>query len=191
VSIAFDKKAPNHETIEALHPWRILHEQELTLPLYFHRHDIRFEYMKMVGLWNLMHPWYECFVPRDILKDNLPILLEKLPANIANLVQVAPIFPKKSGFMQFPKSEAVCTIMVLNPGLPELLRAKSLEMVAYLDAFFMPFGGKRYLSGYLGENIQEEYWKAHFGEHYDSWIKLKQVYDPAHIFCSNLFKKES
>jgi hypothetical protein len=77
--------------------------------------------------------------------------------------------------------------MILNPGLPKPLIPSCLETIKNLDTHFLLQGGKRYLSGYLGNSINTSYWKTHFGKNYTHWIKLKELYDPNRIFCSLLY----
>ncbi|MCK1890510.1 hypothetical protein MXE01_15660, partial [Legionella pneumophila] len=47
--------------------------------------------------WDLLHPWYECFVPTSFLTGVLSQLLEELPLHYASLVHVVPIAKQKAG----------------------------------------------------------------------------------------------
>lgn len=173
-----------------LHYWKLIHSQELKIDAFLMRHNPRFESMKQTGLWDLIHPWYECFVPTSLLNTHLAFILEQLPLHYASLVHVVPIAKKEAGFVQFPDAEDVSAFMILNPGIGEPLKASCLQAIQFLDEFFLSRGGKRYLSGYLGENLNSGYWKNHFGSQYENWISLKQRYDPIGVFCSTLHHSE-
>lgn len=182
----FQDKAP--ELPEGIHPWKQLHVQEEGIEPFLLRHNGRFESMKQTGLWDLIHPWYECFIPTDLLRENLATILDQLPLHYASLVHIVPVAKKQAGFFQFPEGEDISAFMILNPGVGEALKASCLEAIQYLDNFFLPRGGKRYLSGYLGDSLNAEYWRTHFGEAYPDWQGLKKKYDPAGIFSSQVYE---
>ncbi|MBI2786363.1 MAG: FAD-binding oxidoreductase [Legionella longbeachae] len=184
-SLEYDNHAPNFIDL-GLNPWQLLHTQDELIHSYLHRHDSRFSAMKMTGQWELQHPWYECFIQGTQL-ENLEELLATLPVHYANVVHIVPIAPcSSSGFFQLPKNKDIFSLMILNPGLPPSLIPSCLETIKKLDGTFLDQGGKRYLSGYLGESPDIKFWRNHFAEHYSDWIKLKKLYDPQNIFCSVL-----
>lgn len=188
VSVEFDDDVPAFTEL-GLAPWKLLHTQDETIHSYLHRHDSRFNAMKITGQWDLPHPWYECFVTASAL-DNLETLLSTLPVHYASVVQVVPVAKNSTkAFFMTPDTEDVFALMILNPGLPQALIPSCLETIKNLDNIFLPKGGKRYLSGFLGAEPGMEFWKNHFGEQYDDWIKLKQQYDPKGVFCSYLHKE--
>ncbi|KTC92410.1 FAD-binding protein [Fluoribacter dumoffii] len=185
VSREYDNEPPDFKDL-GLTPWQLLHTQDETIHSYFHRHDSRFNAMKMTGQWELQHPWYECFIPGILLKD-LEQLLAALPLHYATVVHIARVAAlAPTGFLQLPKGEDVFALMILNPGLPNALIPSCLETIKHLDSIFLGQGGKRYLSGYLGDIPDKNYWKKHFEERYDDWVQLKKQYDPHPIFCSLL-----
>lgn len=187
VSLEYNELAPDFSSLE-LRPWRLLHTQDESIHSYLHRHDPRFNAMKITGQWDLQHPWYECFIPGSQL-ESLDELLDRLPihyASVVHIASVAPVYP--AGFLQFPKSNDIFALMILNPGLPTAFIPSCLQTIKYLDSIFLPNGGKRYLSGYLGEFPETQFWKNHFEERYEDWIGLKKHYDPQNIFCSFLHR---
>lgn len=186
-SIEYDGIAPELEdVIRYLKPLNVINIQEETISSYLLRHNSRFEMMKMLGQWDLLHPWYECFVPTEVLKETLGQLLQDLPIHYANLIHVAPIANQKAGFLMFPDSDSVCSLMILNPGVPYLLKDSCLQAIQNLDSRLLHQGGKRYLSGFLGNELPQNYWSNHFGTQLSSWINLKKQYDPEGIFSSML-----
>ncbi|KTC75175.1 cytokinin oxidase [Legionella birminghamensis] len=191
IAVEYDNEPPTLESLGVrISPWKVTHIQEEDIASFLHRHDSRFQSMKLSGQWSLQHPWFECFVPADVLFSELEDLLASLPVYYATVLQIVPIRKlDPSGFFMLPESsEAIYAVMILNPGLPAFLIPGCLEAIQMLDRRFLPSGGKRYLSGYLGENLPACYWQQHFGEKYQDWIKLKEELDPNKIFCSHLHK---
>lgn len=179
------------EVLKHFKPWKVLNTQEEALSSYLLRHDTRFEVMKMLGQWDLYHPWYECFISIEQLKKYLPKLLETLPIHYASLVHIVPIAKKPVGFLMLPEDDPICSFMILNPGVPLALKDSCVQVVEDLDQLFLSLGGKRYLSGCLGKSVPEKYWSYHYGTHYETWLRLKNQFDPRGIFTSVLFPYES
>lgn len=187
VSVEYEGIAPELDNIIGeINPWKVMDIQEETISSYFLRHNSRFEVMKMLGQWDLIHPWYECFVGTSILKQHLPQFLQQLPLHYASCVHVVPVAKQTSGFLMLPEEDSVCSLMILNPGMPGVLKDSCLQAIQHLDSCLLKLGSKRYLSGYLGSNLLPSYWSNHFGDHYSSWLDLKKKHDPARIFSSML-----
>lgn len=187
LSIEFDVQTPDLSPIlKQLSPMAIVHEQEESISSYLLRHNTRFEMMKKLGQWDLLHPWYECFVPTQVIRDHLAHLLKEMPLYFANLVHLTPVAKMNTGFLMLPESDSICSLMILNPGIPYPLKENCMQTIKDLDSFLISKGGKRYLSGFLGENITKGYWENHFGTYHPLWTKLKKQFDPAGIFCSAL-----
>ncbi|MCA0403641.1 MAG: FAD-binding oxidoreductase [Proteobacteria bacterium] len=188
VSKEFEKKAPHLEDISTkLTPWKVLHHQEESIYSYLHRHDSRFVMMKNLGQWDLFHPWYECFIKARELEMVLDEWLDRLPLHFANIVQVVPIAKiQQRGFFMLPEENDFYEIMVLNPGISEPLLPSCIETIKGLDKDLLAKGGKRYLSGFLGQTIEEGYWRKHFADKYQDWCILKKQFDKKSIFSSFL-----
>lgn len=173
-------------TMPDLAPWQILHEQEEGIESYYLRHNSRFAAMKMLGQWDLYHPWFECFLPLPVFAEQLQSMLNELPVHYANLVHVVPVHRLAAGSLKYPDAQDVVAIMILNPGIAEPLLDSCLATIDRLNERLLPAGGKRYLSGYLGHRPDSAFWQRHFGEDYRRWQDLKRAYDPAGIFVSAL-----
>ncbi|WP_419420968.1 FAD-binding protein [Legionella sp. D16C41] len=188
VSLEFDEKAPQlHDVCPQISPWKVLHKQDESMESYLHRHDGRFQLMKLTGQWELQHPWYECFIPEHILFKHLKELLASLPLHYVPILQIVSIKAlQPSGFFILPEAEDIFSIMILNPGLPSALIPSCLEAINDLDELFLPQGGKRYLSGYLGKELTNQYWQKHFGYRYSEWLDRKKQFDPKFLFQSLL-----
>ncbi|MGQ3891326.1 FAD-binding protein [Legionella sp. CNM-4043-24] len=190
VSLEYDDEAPELSQFgEDIRPWKLQHCHDEPIASYVHRHDFRFDAMKQAGLWDMHHPWYECLVPADLLQQELDNLLASLPTYFANIVQVVPVANKRAGrfFMSPDEVEFYC-VMILNPGIAPALVPGCVDVIKKMDEQFLDAGGKRYLSGFLGGNLSEHYWKKHFGARYSDWLATKQQYDPKGLFRSFLHR---
>lgn len=197
VSLEYEQDAPELESL-TLHarPWKILHTQDEGIASWLHRHDSRFQGMKLTGSWELPHLWYECFIKAERLSANLDDLLAILPLHYANVLQLVPVknlqaqvrHPGKlRHFFILPDAGEIFAVMILNPGLPPALLPGCMETVKALDERLLKQGGKRYLSGFLGSDLKSAYWRNHFNSQYDDWVNLKQQYDPEGMFRSLLY----
>lgn len=188
ISMEYEGKVPELQDVcGALNPWKVQHHQDEGIRSYLHRHDHRFEVMKMTGQWELFHPWYECFLPASLAASSLDQLLEELPLHYATILQLVPIANKQqTGFFMLPETDMVYELMILNPGVIQAFVPSCLEAIETMDKQFLKQGGKRYLSGYLGRNLPQDYWQKHFGAYYRDWVDLKREYDSRQIFSSLL-----
>ena len=191
VSVEYDQCPPEfNDLFKSAKPWKMSHQQDESLYSFLHRHDSRFEFMKISGLWDLAHPWYECFMAKELLSSNLEELLAELPIYYASMVQVVPIANKQqTGFLMLPEVEDVFGLMILNSGLQPVLVPGCLQAIEAMDAKFLKQGGKRYLSGYLGSQLDTSFWQNHFGDFYADWINLKEKYDKQHTLRSLMLLK--
>lgn len=187
-SVEYENTAPELiDVFSAIQPWKLIQSQDESIDSYLHRHDSRFEVMKLTGQWELVHPWYECFVSKQLLNENLDELLAELPLHYVSILQVVPLANRQqTGFFMLPKVEDVFELMILNPGIHPVLLPSCLQVIEVLDAKFLKQGGKRYLSGYIGKQLKSNYWQNHFGPLYKDWIGLKEKYDKQQVFCSFL-----
>lgn len=185
LSVEFNLIAPELTDFN-LSPWKLVHVQEEPINSFLHRHNSRFEVMKATGQWALTHPWYECFLPEEKLK-NLTQILASLPIFYANIVQVIPVstqFP--AGFLMLPQAPSLFSVMILNPGVVKTFVPACIDVINYLDSEFLP-EGKRYLSGFLPNAPQLGFWEDHFTHRYSEWIKAKTEFDPKNLLKSYLF----
>lgn len=193
VSFEYDDEPPELTGLGSdIKPWKVSHRQDETMDAYLFRHNSRFHAMRVTGQWELQHPWYECLVPRDVLLAELDDLLRSLPLYFAPLVHLVPIArTHPAGFFIAPNQPEFFSVMILNPGVPPALVPGCLEVIKALDERFLTQGGKRYLAGFLGAALSPNYWQAHFGPKYATWLDLKNRYDPKGIFCSLLQQRHS
>lgn len=185
VSYEYDEKSPLLST--ALQPWKIVSEQDETMYAYLHRHDNRFAIMKRFGQWDLWHPWFECLVSEEVLSSQLQNILQILPPYYANLLHIVPIaYRQPMGSVISPQGRAFYSMMILNPGIAHDYLTDCVKVIHDLDEKLLTLQGKRYLSGFLGYDVNIEYWKTHFGPYFSQWVEYKKQYDPVGIFSSLL-----
>ena len=190
VSLEYENTAPEFTALSKnIKPWQLIHKQDESIHSYLHRHDSRFEIMKITGQWELLHPWYECFIPSNVIASTLDEILTEIPLHYATVLQIMPIAnQQQTGFLMLPKTKDFFAFMILNPGVNPVLLPSCLQAMDALDARFLKQGGKRYLSGYLGRDLPKTYWENHFGTLYKDWVGLKKKFDAHHVFSSYLHR---
>jgi len=192
VSVEYDDEAPDLSSLgDDLRPWKVSNCQDESMASYLHRHDPRFAAMKLSGHWDMHHPWYECLIPAELLEQELDNFLEFLPMYFASNVHVVPIANRhEQTFVISPDKPEFYCIMILNPGIPPGLLPGCLDAINEMDDRLLQAGGKRYMSGFFGENVTDAYWKNHFGARYGTWLDSKQRFDPKGIFTSILHQNQ-
>ena len=86
-----------------------------------------------------------------------------------------------------PEADEIASFLILAPGIPTMMKQACLDSHHYLNELLLDGGGKRYLSGFLGESLQQSYWASHYAKQYSMRQSLKEKYDPNGVFCSLLF----
>jgi cytokinin dehydrogenase len=150
------------------------------------RYDARFDMMRRLGAFDQPHPIFECFLPRRVLPELLPRVLDELPLSLGDGHRMNPIAARNlPRFLMTPDEDFAC-FAVLPAAIPRPLVDEVLLALASVHEMCLKAGGKRYLSGWLGM-MDADGWRAHFGREYDAWVAAKRTYDPKGIFRSMLF----
>jgi UDP-N-acetylenolpyruvoylglucosamine reductase len=186
LSLEYADTLDDEQLLHGLQYTKLLGHDDDEIGNYAARHDSRFDVMKALGQWELHHPWYECFVAKDFLEDCLPEILQTITLAFGTVCHVAPLANNKAKYFMLPEEEHVASFLILAPGVHPAMTQACLASHDYLNELFLQSGGKRYLSGYLGQNIGKEFWAKHYGSYYQERELLKQKYDPNGIFCSLL-----
>jgi len=174
---------------------RLAHREVLGIeeeePLYvLSRQKSRFELMRNSGFWSSSHPWVEVFFPlSDDFAETVEEVLDMLSVSLGdghrmNMVAKAN-WPSLMTSLDGEDSH-VGLFALLPLGVQEHDLSATIDAVGKIDRIFRERGGKRYLSGWLGDP-DIRYWKAHFGDTFDSWSGAKQQFDPRNVFTSLLF----
>ncbi len=188
VSIEHDANdAPSVEqALAGLTPARLVHIEDDEARTFPPRFDARFDSMRRLGAFAQPHPIFESFLPATAIPTLLPRLLDRLPLYLGDGQRVLPI--ASTGLppgIAAPHGDFSCFAVLLT-GVHQALLGDTLVAMRDVDAMCRDAGGKRYLSGWLGE-MDESRWQTHFGDKYAGWVAAKRRLDPRGIFVSRLF----
>lgn len=173
--------------LSQLHYQQLLISEEASTTEFLSRYDARFQQMRRSRAWEQAHPWFECFLPLDTAAKIILQCLEELPhyfgdghrVMYCSGTDISPIF------MQ-PDSSEMVAFAVLPTGISSHDLPEALRCLSKLDQLVTEFGGKRYLSGWLGEMTTLR-WQQHYGQQFHYWQSLKTMLDPNHVLQSGLF----
>lgn len=188
-SFEYDKEEPTETLLSALNYQKLISSQISPTLSYLTRYTARIEHMKKSGSWELAHPWWECFLPIDLVSQILPHLLQQLPLSLGDGLGYRLLVLNEKGLTSFMKpSSSTCIAFAALPiGINTHSLQPVLDSLKIVDEWVLARGGKRYLSGWLG-NMDQEAWKLHYGSYYYEWMGLKEKYDPNGILQSLLLK---
>jgi cytokinin dehydrogenase len=173
--------------LEGLQYHRLLLTEDDATVDYAARYDARFRAMRKSGAWEQAHPWFECMLPFDAAQTFISETLNLLPPFFGDGHRVIMLADTPAASNQFMRPVAPAIIFAILPtGIPETQLPEALEVLATLNERLTQCGGKRYLSGWLG-NPTEQFWQTHFGSQYKQWCAIKQMLDPNRILRSILF----
>jgi cytokinin dehydrogenase len=175
------------DVIASLHATRLVDEHEADLLPYLGRYESRFSGMVQSGQWTDPHPWFEAMVPIERAADALAEVLSLLPVAVGDghrfLLLDSRRLPRSFGVARAPRSALIGILPVSFPrsALPAVLRC-----VDQLTDVALKHGGRRYLSGWLASDAPA-YFRAHYGDAYDTWLRARRRFDPSAVFRSALF----
>lgn len=172
------------DVLAGLGPYRRVHGETLELMDYARRYDPRFQFMRRSGGWKLAHPWFDCLVPAQRVRDTLPRLLDRVPLHLGDGHRL--FFVKRPDALSYfaaPPGEHVACFAVLPAGVAEPLLPETLEALEELGEEVFRAGGCRYPTGWLGRE-PADLWRKQHGERYGAWLDARRHADPAALFCS-------
>jgi cytokinin dehydrogenase len=172
--------------LEGLQYRRLLLTEDDATVEYAARYDARFRAMRQSGAWEQAHPWFECMLPFDAAQTFISDTLKLLPPYFGDGHRVIMLADTDSSD-QFMRPAAPAIIFAILPtGISEAQLPEALETLVTLNERLIQCGGKRYLSGWLGQPTKQ-FWQTHFGDRYEQWRTIKQTLDPNLILRSVLF----
>lgn len=187
VSVEFDPATPpqQEQVLAGLNYHKLLHIEDDDTADYAARYDLRFRSMQASGAWQQLHPWFDCLLPLSAATEIIPKILEILPPCFGDGHRVLLVAERLTPrFLMKP--ERAFLFAVLPTGIPPSLKTQALTALEQVHQLVMGAGGKRYLSGWLGETTPD-FWSQHFGSDWQGWQQAKDTFDPNHILCSKLF----
>lgn len=187
LGIEYDTTPPDMTLIKKLHYAQLGDTKEQSIVDYTNRHDARLNLMKETGAWSLVHPWYECYVESSRLRAHIEEIVSLLDDKLPGIYHIFPVERKAPYFFKLPKGDKVLTFNILHPGLQVQEAHAAISAIQKVDELLLKLGGKRYISGWFANDLQQDYWLTHYGDKWKERQEIKQKYDPFNIFQSNLF----
>jgi cytokinin dehydrogenase len=166
-------------------PWKVLGHLDLDFAAFTFRYQPRFDGMHASGAWEQAHPWLECFLSPEELPRVLPEALDLLPPSLGDghrLTWVARSNGPSS--LRLPSDLSLC-FALLPTGVPTHELPGALRALVGAHRLLIDAGGKRYLSGWLGE-MDRSAWERHHGERFEAWEGARRRFDPKALLRSVL-----
>lgn len=189
LSYEYDTSAPHYSTLkQRLQHHKLVHFEDMLLSDYIKRHDERFVHMKKTGQWSLIHPWYECYVPKSALVSHFNEILSKIDLQLGGVYHIFPVARHNTPkYFMLPDGEEVFTFNILTAGISAETYQNCQDSLNYLNNLFAHYNGKRYLSGWLGHPLDKGYWQSHYGEQlYQQRKLIKHQFDEKNVFTSKM-----
>lgn len=192
VSVEYNApQTPNDRHILSnLHFWRHLATDDTVIAEFCARTDSRLAQLRHSEAWQQTHPWFETFLPANSITDLLPKILAELPPTLGGGHHLHFMNTRQLPTnLMAPTTEQAIALTILPPGIAQQHLPTVLASLHKLAQWTREAGGKRYLAGWLGDltDITVDYWKQHYGEHYQTWLNSKIHFDPKNILQSLLF----
>ncbi|MGH9452876.1 MAG: FAD-binding protein [Terriglobia bacterium] len=176
-------------SLDGLRFYKHVHTEEGDLQSFFARLDPLFALWKRAGFWDYAHPWMECMLPWESTEFFISEALAQMQPQMIAGGHIL-LWPAKGDatslplFMR-PKSKLAMGFGIL-PAVPPRFLEDALPRLRQASMASTLVGGKRYLSGWV--DLDEDQWRAHYGEEYDRVKSLKRKYDPAGILNPEFLK---
>jgi hypothetical protein len=187
LGMEYDEVFPPMTFLNELRFAKKLATESKTIWEYVTRHDGRLTTMRNTGAWEAHHPWYECYVDSRLLLPHVQKIVNLLDNSIGGIYHIFPIANRHPKYFMLPESNHDVTFNVLAPGISADKLEVALEALKEIDEVLLNLGGKRYISGWIPQQCNENFWKSHYGHFWEERNQIKLDYDPANIFCSQLF----
>lgn len=168
----------------------VVHRETDSVAGFSGRYEARFDMMKRSGDWLRAHPWFECFLPPSRAAAVIRQALGLLPAFFGDGHRMFAIrVDERLEYLAMPPAEDgfVIAFAVLPTAIADWALPDALACLTRLQDVVMSAGGKRYLSGWLGDAGTPEFWQAHYGSRYERWVRAKVEHDPHGVFSSALY----
>jgi cytokinin dehydrogenase len=185
VTIEFDGREP--ELPRGIEPYRVLAIEDDEIGFIPTRHDARFEAMRRMGVWDRPHPYVSAFIERAALAEVLPAVLDTLPLSLGEGYRGGFLFDRRGAppLLALPEGDDLAFFSVMYAQVPPELLDEALAAHARVGDLLVKAGGKRYGPDWMGE-VDDEGWRAHFGDEYHGWVSARRAFDPDGLFRSAL-----
>jgi cytokinin dehydrogenase len=184
----YDGEAPEDDWMLAnLKPSGVLAVDDAGTAQFIDLYRDRFVQMRRTDAWRRRHPWIDCLLSPELLREMLPVILEKLPRAAGDGHRLA-WFPTQNlpGLFSAPAGEWAVAFAVLPTSIEETVYEETLAALDQVRRMLWERGGKAYLVGWFGP-MDDAAWRRHYGERYEAWIAAKKKYDPRRVLHSMAF----
>lgn len=186
---------PNDEALlEGLKYHKHLRTDEYTQLEFCNRLLPVFEIWEMSGNWQMAHPWMETVLPWDKAQEFIEFALDSLPPQALGPAGHILLWPSRGDtsdarFFKHPGGDFVMGWGIL-PAVPFEFLDRALEQLDMVSQLSIGYGGKRYLSGYITFDKEED-WRQHFGdETWEQFKAAKKKFDPDGIMNPGFIQYE-
>jgi cytokinin dehydrogenase len=147
----------------------------------------RFVQMRRSRAWERRHPWIDCIMSPQMVREMFPRILKKLPRAAGDGARLA-WFPTKNlpAAFSVPPGDLAVTFAVLPVSIDESIYEETLAALDEVRRMLWEHGGKAYLVGWFGP-MDDAAWQRHYGEYYQAWVAAKQKFDPRGVLQSMAF----
>jgi cytokinin dehydrogenase len=188
IGCEYEGEAPDDEMLLAdLKPSSVLAVDDADTAQFIDLYRDRFIQMRRTNAWQRPHPWIDCLLAPDVVREVLPKILKKLPMAAGDGHRLA-WFPTKNlpGLFSVPSGELAVAFAVLPMSIEESVYEETLAALDQVRRMLWDLGGKAYLVGWFGP-MDDAAWRRHYGDRYDAWIAAKEKYDPHRVLHSMAF----
>ncbi len=181
LTVEFEPGSPPDDArmLEGLRPYDNLLVDDLPTHEFANRLVPVFDIWKRLGTWDHHHPWMEVVLPWSTAVEYIETVLPDLSpgVNVGGHVLLWPARRKVSEVPLFmhPDEEYLIGFGIL-PAVPPKMWEQARPRLEAASELSVALGGKRYLSGFI--TFDQEQWRHHFGERWESFAGLKKTYDP-------------
>lgn len=179
--------------LAGLHPYKLVHTEDLSQHEFCHRMDPVFELWRRSGYWDMPHPWMETILPWDTAREYIEQVLAITPPQALGPGGHVLLWPaygptSEAPLFMHPLGEFVMGWGIL-PGVPPAFLDRALAQLDMASELSIFYGGKRYLSGYITFDTPEK-WAQHYGDRWPRMVAAKKKFDPDGILAPGFIRFE-
>ena len=187
VGCEYSGSAPSDDWMLGLKVSAVLSVDDADTAQYIDLYRDRFVQMRRSQAWQRRHPWIDCLLAPEMVREVLPQILEMLPRAAGDGHRLA-WFPTKNlpGLFSVPAGQWAVAFAVLPTSIDESVYEETVAALDQVRRMLWDRGGKAYLVGWFGP-MDDAGWRRHYGARYDDWIAVKAKYDPRRVLHSMAF----
>lgn len=158
----------------------------MSMQEYVFRHEPRIDKMMSTPYLDYLHPWFECYMTREVFHKSMKFLINTYPRSLGPVVHCFPVARKHSSLFQMPQGSDIMTFNMLTPGIKNNELEQCRHWIREVDSLLRQQGGKRYISSWIEKSYDAAFWEGHYGDDWTKWQQLKNDYDPHCLLGANI-----